>query len=79
MQFKALNTSLAGDAVLLTPYLHDAKKGILPRIGDSILSGYSVGKVGWSGHSRGGGVLTHAYTNNDLPDTYSAVVFIDPV
>lgn len=80
MQFRLIAEGLEEDAQSLTPYLHDANQGILPRIGTKILSGFSYTHVGLGGHSRGGGVLAHAYTNNLLADgDYSAVAFIDPV
>lgn len=80
MKFRAVEEGLEEDAQSITPYLYDADQGILPRIGTKILSGYSYTYVGFAGHSRGGGVLAHAFTSNILTDgDYSAVVFIDPV
>jgi len=80
MKFRALNEGLDEDAALLEPYLHDPTKGILPRIGSSVLSGYSVTSVGLGGHSRGGGVLSYALSHGLVKDgDYSAVVLIDPV
>jgi pimeloyl-ACP methyl ester carboxylesterase len=80
MKFRALNEGLDEDAALLDPYLHDPTQGILPRIGSSILSGYSVTSVGLGGHSRGGGVLAYALSHGLVQDgDYSAVVLIDPV
>lgn len=80
MEFRAVKEGLEEDAQSLTPYLYDADKGILPRIGTQILSGYSYTKVGLAGHSRGGGVLAHAFTANILADgDFSAVAFLDPV
>jgi len=80
MKFRAIKEGLEEDAQSITPYLYDSNKGILPRIGTKILSGYSYSNVGFAGHSRGGGVLAHAFTSNILADgDYSAVAFIDPV
>jgi len=80
MKFRALNEGLDEDAKSITPYLHDADQGILPRIGNEILSGFSYTHVGLGGHSRGGGVLAHAYSGKILDDgDYSSVTFIDPV
>jgi len=80
MKFRAVSEGLEEDAQSITPYLYDTTQGILPRIGTKILSGYSYTNVGFAGHSRGGGVLAHAFTSNILADgDYSAVAFIDPV
>jgi hypothetical protein len=80
MKFRAVQEGLEEDAQSIAPYLYDADKGILPRIGTKILSGYSYTHIGFAGHSRGGGVLAHAFTSNILSDgDYSAVAFIDPV
>jgi len=80
MKFRALNSALDEDANLLEPYLHDSEKGILPRIGDSIMQGYSTTHIGLAGHSRGGGVLSYAFTHGIVKDgDYSALVLIDPV
>lgn len=79
MPIRFLHEALQEDAESLMPYLHDSQKGILPRIG-TFLPGYSYTRLGLGGHSRGGGVIAHAYTNHILTDMdFSAVVFIDPV
>merc|ERR1711862_593597 len=69
------------DAASLKPYLNDADKGILPRIGNSIMQGYSMtGSISLGGHSRGGGVLSYAYTNGIVNDgEFHSVTLIDPV
>lgn len=80
MKFRAIDEGLDEDANLLVPYLYDSEKGILPRIGDSILKGYTATDVSFGGHSRGGGVLSYAYTHGLLKDgDYESVVLIDPV
>lgn len=69
------------DAELLLPYLHDPRKGILPKIGSSaILHRYSYTYIGLGGHSRGGGVIAYAYSHGIIVDAdFSAVVFVDAV
>jgi len=80
MKFRVVTEGIDEDAGLLQPYLHDADQGILPRIGDSILAGYSYSSVALGGHSRGGGVLAYAYSHGIVKDgDYSALVLIDPV
>jgi hypothetical protein len=80
MKFRAIGEALDQDAALLDPYLHDSEQGILPRIGKSVLPGYSVSSVGLAGHSRGGGVLSYALSHDMLPDgDYSSITLIDPV
>lgn len=80
MEFHAISEALDEDAVLIDPYLNDPEKGILGRIGNTIMSGYSYSYLGLSGHSRGGGVLSHAWTSNYFNDgDYHSVTLVDPV
>jgi len=80
MEFHVISEALDEDAVLIDPYLNDAEKGILGRIGTTIMSGYSYSYVGLAGHSRGGGVLSHAWTSKYFQDgDFHSVTLIDPV
>lgn len=80
MGFSAVSEKLDKDAVLIDPFLNDAEKGILGRIGNTIMDGYSYSYLGLSGHSRGGGVLSHAWTSNYFNDGfYHSVTLVDPV
>jgi len=80
MQFHMVSEQLDEDAVLIDPYLNDPDKGILGRIGNTIMDGYSYSYLGLAGHSRGGGVLSHAWTSEYFKDgDYHSVTLIDPV
>jgi hypothetical protein len=80
MEFHAISEALDEDAVLIDPYLNDPEKGILGRIGNTIMKGYSYSYLGLAGHSRGGGVLSHAWTSKYLNDgDFHSVTLLDPV
>jgi len=70
---------LDADAELIMPYLYDETQGILARMG-TLMPGFSYSRVGLGGHSRGGGVLSYAWSHGLLKDgDFSSVTFIDPV
>jgi len=81
MKFRAIAEGLDEDAASLKPYLHDTDKGIMPRIGSTIMQGYSTtGSISLAGHSRGGGVISYAYSNGVFKDgEFDSVALIDPV
>jgi len=81
MKFRAIKEGADEDAASLKPYLNDADKGILPRIGSSIMEGYSTtGSISLAGHSRGGGVISYGYSNGIFKDgEFASVALIDPV
>jgi len=80
MEFNVIGEKLGPDAELIMPYLYDPTQGILPRLGTQFLPGYSYSRIGISGHSRGGGVLSYGFSHGILKDgDFTSVTFIDPV